>query len=372
MTALPQYDLLEAEGRYFDGEATTPREVIVKFGDASLMILDTHDMPVTHWPLATLRNVARGEGAMTLSPDRAGGERLVVDDATMIEALRSVCPELEIRKPIPRNRWRKFGIWAAAVIFAIYLIGFHLLPSLSNQIAELIPPDAEVAMGETMSVQFAQQVTGFQDPNFCATPEGTRALARLTARLEPAGGAHVSLDVKVLDHKAPNALALPGGHIILTSGLLALADTPEAVAGVLAHEIAHVVRRDPTRLTLQATGLGGILAVLRGDFTGAGATAAFSGALKERGYKPEVETAADAFAADLLARQGLPSTAFAEMFLRLAKKTETTTAHISHLALHGATHARATRAANLDTIGNAPFEPALSDQQWVALRGICR
>lgn len=372
MTALPQYDLLEAEGRYFDGEVAAPRDVIVKFGDASLMILDTDDMPVTHWPLATLRNVAGAGAALSLTPDQSGAERLSVDDPVMIEALRAVCPDLDARRPTPRKRWRKIAIWGAAALVSVYLIIFHLIPSLSDQMAELIPPDAEIAMGETMSDQFAQLITGFENPRFCTNPDGARALAHLTTRLTPSGGVHVPLTVRVLDHKIANAFALPGGQIIISRGLLTLATTPEEVAGVLAHEIGHVVNRDPTRLTLRSAGVAGILGVLLGDFTGAGATVLLSEALLSTGYQRDAERAADEFAIRLMAEKNLPTTPFAAFFLKLAKKTGETPALLTHLASHPDLRGRAANATAADTIGDNPFEPALSDQQWVALRGICR
>jgi Zn-dependent protease with chaperone function len=372
MTALPQYDLLEAIGLYFDGQVATPREVIVKFGDASLMVLDTNDMPVTHWPLATLRNVAGAGTALSLTPDQTGAERLSVDDPSMIEALRAVCPDLDAQRPIPRKRWRKIAIWGAAAILSVYLIVFHLIPSLSNQLAELIPPDAEIAMGEAMSGKFAQLITGFEDPNYCANPEGARALSKLTTQLEMEAGVHVPLNVQVLEHKMTNAFALPGGQIVITSGLLALADTPEEVAGVLAHEIGHVAHRDPTRLTLRSAGVAGILGVFLGDFTGAGATVALSEALLSTGYQREAEAAADEFAFELMMRQGLPTTPFASFFLKLGEQSGETPTLLTHLASHPDLKRRAAKATTADTIGENTFEPALSDQQWVALRGICR
>lgn len=375
MTALPQYDLLEAEGRYTPGDGGAQRDVIVKFGDASLIILDADDMPVTHWPLATLRNApdvrTDKADALTVTPDQAGAERLALHDPTMIEAIRTVCPELEAHKPPPRKRWRRVAVLGAAAV-AVYLAIFQLVPLLSNQMAELIPPDAEIAMGETMSIQFAREITGFDDPEFCAAPDGVRALAQLTSRLEDGAGAHVPLTVRVLDHDAANAFALPGGYIILFRGLLTEANTPEDIAGVLAHEIAHVVQRDPTRLTLRAAGASGMVGVLLGDFSGDHPTAALSEALLTSGYHESAEAAADDFTSDMLAQKGLPSAPFAAFLRKLADRRDAADSLTSHLANDRYVTERATKAAAADTIRDQPFEPALSDQQWIALRGICR
>ena len=95
MTALKQYQLLEAEGRYFDGKTAQPRDVVVKFGDASLMILDHDDMPITHWPLATLRSLGVADddprvnaqgGAIAIGhPLGMSGARLVMTAAYQLK-----------------------------------------------------------------------------------------------------------------------------------------------------------------------------------------------------------------------------------------------------------------------------------------------
>ena len=52
----------------------------------------------------------------------------------------------------------------------------------------------------------------------------------------------VAFQFQVLDMSAPNAMALPSGHIYISRGLLVLTNSEDEVAGVLAHEVAHVER----------------------------------------------------------------------------------------------------------------------------------
>jgi Zn-dependent protease with chaperone function len=63
----------------------------------------------------------------------------------------------------------------------------------------------------------------------------------------------------------PNALALPGGQIIVTDELVELAQTPDAVAGVLAHEIAHVEHRHGLRRLGRIAGLSAVVMLMTGD-----------------------------------------------------------------------------------------------------------
>ena len=60
----------------------------------------------------------------------------------------------------------------------------------------------------------------------------------------------------------------PGGRLVFFRGLLEEAENPDEVAAVLAHEIGHVVYRDPTRDALRSAGSLGVLGLLFGDFAG--------------------------------------------------------------------------------------------------------
>ena len=371
MTALKQYELLEAEGRYFDGKSAAPSEVIVKFGDASLMILDLQDMPITHWPLATLRSLGAEGPGLSLIPDFGADERLTISDDQMIDAIRAVCPKLERSEPVSRARWTRVAGWAALALGSLYMIIFHLLPALSDQLAELIPPDAEVAMGEEMVDEFAAILSGFKEPRFCSTPDGDRALQRMLSRVEAVTDVYLPLRVQVLDHEMVNAFALPGGQIVIFRGLIDKADSPEEVAGVLAHEIGHVVNRDPTRIALRSAGSAGLLGLLLGDFTGATVTVALSEALLRSGYQREAEAAADDFANAALSAQGLPTKPFAGFFLKLNEMSGDRPEFLSHLATHPDLSGRAANSLAADQIGDQPFTPAISDQDWVALQQIC-
>ncbi|MFV0475665.1 MAG: M48 family metallopeptidase [Pikeienuella sp.] len=332
----------------------------------------THDdMPIAHWSLAGLRNLGAGSEALSLTPDFESDERLTLDDPDMVAAIRQVCPSLDAPAPTSRSGWRRAGLWTVAALGSFYLILFHIAPALSDQLAELIPPETEVAMGEEMVEQFTTLLSD-GEPRFCTGGAGERALAKLTARISANANAHVPLTVRVLDHEMVNAFALPGGQIVIFRGLLRNAEGPEALAGVLGHEIGHVVARDPTRLTLRAAGTAGLIGLLLGDFTGATITVALSEALMQSGYQREAESQADDFAAKLLGDQGLPTTPFAGFFIQLKAEGGDVPALLTHLSSHPDLSGRAAAMRAADRIGDQPFEPALSDQDWVALRNICR
>ena len=86
MTALAKYAKLEAEARYFDGESAQPRDVVLCFGERSLVIMGFDETVLAHWPLASLRAVGlRRDSAVQLVPHHDSDERLILSDRQMLD-----------------------------------------------------------------------------------------------------------------------------------------------------------------------------------------------------------------------------------------------------------------------------------------------
>ena len=95
-----------------------------------------------------------------------------------------------------------------------------------------------------------------------------------------------------------NAFALPGGHIYVFQGLIDRAQSPDELAGVLAHEIGHVAHRDGTRTVLQTAGLSFLFGMMLGDFFGGGAVVIAAKTVLRSSYSRRVEAAADTYSVD--------------------------------------------------------------------------
>ena len=98
-----------------------------------------------------------------------------------------------------------------------------------------------------------------------------------------------------------NALALPGGVLVMTDALVALAE-PAAVLGVLAHELGHVQQRHATRVAVESALLGTAVALISGDPTSVLATVPV--ALATLSFSRGHELEADCYALGMLARAG--------------------------------------------------------------------
>lgn len=372
MTALERYARLEAEGRYFDGRSAVPRAVVVGFGKRTLTLY-AGGQAVAHWPLASLRALSpRGSDGITLAPSQEAEERLFLDDPIMAGAIREVCPDLH-RRSVGGRGLRRAGLWGVAAAASVVAIVFVLIPQLAERLAPMIPPERERALGDDVAEQLAWMLDagGRDDDGICRGDEGVAALERMTERLTRDVSLPYPIRVDVLDHEMVNAVAMPGGRIFLFRGLIDRAATPEEVAGVLAHEIGHVIHRDPTTGVLRAAGTAGIFSLVLGDVFGAGVIAAAGEAMLNASYQREAEARADAEAIAMLTDAGLPTTPFAAFFARLADQQGKTPALLGYFASHPALAGRAERARAANRVDAKAFRPVLEDRGWVALKAIC-
>lgn len=298
--------------------------------------------------------------------------RLFVDDREAMHILRRLAPGMRA-VPGPAGLSARIGKLAAGALAAVALIVFGLVPAMSNQLALLLPPRGEQALGAATFEQIRNALgrSGAPVP-ICEGEAGRAALDAMTRRLLPEPDLPYPLDVQVLRHPMINAFALPGGKVILFEGLIRAAGSPEQVAGVLAHEIGHVAARDPTRLALRSAGSVGVLGLLFGDFAGGAVILLATEHLIRASYSRRAEADADAYALGLLAQAGLPSAPFADFFLSIAEEEPAERGLIAHFATHPDPLGRAEAARAADALAGNRFVPVLSAREWEALRRICR
>jgi predicted Zn-dependent protease len=122
----------------------------------------------------------------------------------------------------------------------------------------------------------------------------------------------------VLEGDTVNAFALPGGHVFIYTGLLKQSQSPDEVAGVLAHELGHVVLRHHLRSALRSLGVGAVASALVGDSSGLAALlAAGSSELLDLAFSRDQEAAADAFAVSLSEKAGFDPLAVGRLLDRM-------------------------------------------------------
>lgn len=195
-----------------------------------------------------------------------------------------------------------------------------------------VPPKWEAELGEAIAA--GELTKKIQDP---VVTGAVAAIAdRLVSQLPP--GQPYDFAFHAVIDAEENAFALPGGQVLLTSALIAAAETPDEVAGVLGHEIQHVLGRHTFRRLAKELGLAFVFAVMFGD---AGVLAAGGKNLLGLSFDREQELESDRVGLRLAYEAGFEPGAMAGFFRRMQKSepadagTEKVMAMLSTHPAHG-------------------------------------
>ncbi len=112
-----------------------------------------------------------------------------------------------------------------------------------------------------------------------------------------------------------NAFALPGGYMVMTDELIALANNNDEIISVLAHELGHVKGRHALRQVLQGTVAGLVIIAVTGDVSSV--AAGLPALMMQMSYTRELETDADVFSLQSLKTACIPTKSFASILMRL-------------------------------------------------------
>lgn len=352
----------EFDARFFDGETAVAHRVRVQHDADALVIRDADGRELARWPIEGLRTVGDpGEdGAALLTCSGWSQARLVVDDEDVRIDLAAMVPRL---KRLGRRRrtgafsWAGLAIGAAAVIAA--LIG--AVDRLPGWAAPLVPQSWQRPVGDQVIASLAA------GHGFCDAAPGTTALNRLAARLVSAAGLSTPVSVRVIDRRDVNAFAVPGQQVGVFRGLIDEADDADEIAGVLAHEVGHIVHRHPVEGVLRQLGFSAVVRLLLGGApSGVEDTAAFGQMLVTLRYSRAAETQADGTALELLDRAGIDGRGLNRFLARLQGQGGSGNGVPALLLTHPPTAERLAATAKAAAGG-----PALSPEDWQALRHIC-
>jgi len=158
-----------------------------------------------------------------------------------------------------------------------------------RSLAERVPPDWERRFG---SAQVAEWRGEMELADYSNQVAQLTALAAPLLRVLPPG--HTEAKFFIVDDPTPNACALPGGFVMVNTGLIKLTDRPEELLGVLAHELAHVTQKHHVRKLISAAGPLVIFGVfLHSRDRLLNTVSQGSGVMVYQGFSKEYETEAD-------------------------------------------------------------------------------
>lgn len=213
-----------------------------------------------------------------------------------------------------RSRW--IGVGAVIAVVALVIGAIALVPTMLASSTATLPARIDRELGDAAMAQVELSGEELDDPVVLAFLRG------VVDRLAPSASRHdFELRVHLVESEQVNAFALPGGQMVVFTGLLRRAETPDQVAGVLAHEIAHVTLRHGIRNVAHRAGLVLAIQLLLGDASGWAELAGDAAVLAQsNGYSREQESAADAEGARMMIASGLDPEGMASFFRLLQEE----------------------------------------------------
>jgi predicted Zn-dependent protease len=131
-----------------------------------------------------------------------------------------------------------------------------------------------------------------------------------------------SINVHVVDNKEINAFAMPGRHLVVHTGLIEFADKQEEIAGVIAHEIAHIESGHVVKKLGKEIGLSILMNLTLGDIGGEVVRNALS-TITSTAYDRSLEKEADLKAVDYMVAAKMNPTYLASFLEKLDKQSQT-------------------------------------------------
>jgi beta-barrel assembly-enhancing protease len=211
-----------------------------------------------------------------------------------------------------RQRWvSRIGLWVMLVVAVVVMVGGYYGVVHGARVAiEAVPMSVDEQIGEaalpSVLSEFGQEIK---------SPKALDAVQGIVDRLAPHAAIQgVSYRVLLVDSEVVNALALPGGTILVFRGLIDEMDSTEQLSAVLAHEMSHVTLRHHLTQIARSVGIVAAVNIFIGDV--GGIVAIGSEVLKNaalNNYSQVQETEADLEGARMMNEAGIDPQAMIQM-----------------------------------------------------------
>lgn len=362
MSALSDQPLI-VHVRYFDGRTARVHCALLSFrGDRAVLSQDGGQV-LAEFDRASLVAIEDEHApvATTLTSRDQPGTRIVFDSADQARTvLWLLAPSSRSDRGIAAT-WPALAMWSIAALFVVAAI-YVIFPKLIGPITAMIPRTLEKRIGDGLMIEFAKRWP------MCDARAGRAALDEIVKRLAPSERGYGEFQVHVLSSPLVNAFAAPGNHIAVFSGLIERSRSPEEVAGVIAHEIGHHIKRHPMRGVVESVGASALMSAIFGGMTSE-AVSAWGASLYSLKFGREAEREADAIAADLLRVAGIGTDGLIRFFERAVAQSEGAQEGVfAYLTTHPSP---GERIEEVRRSASPMARQALSPESWTSLRAIC-
>jgi len=357
---------------YLDGRTATRHPVTLTVTPSTLLIVMA-DGSGRQWPYNQIRQTQgayRGEPVrLEFGPEPC--EALVVATPAVLTEIHAAAPGIapHLHDPAWRNT-RLHWTLGAALGMVLMLIGLYRwgIPGVASAAAPYVPVSWEESLGRQVVARLAPKNQQCRDPERLQKLD---QIAQTLAATRPASPYRITLSV--VDNPTVNAFAAPGGQVILLRGLLEQTNSPEELAGVLAHELQHVYQRHTTKSILEETAGTLLLTAVSGDLSG-GLAWAIEGAraMGALHYSRAHEQEADIEGLHMLQTAHLDPAAMMAMYGRMQQSDQSHHAPPEFLSTHPNMNDRLATLLALAAPPPSEPQPLLPGEDWPDIRSLCR
>ncbi len=301
---------------YFNGASSAAQPVMAVWNAAVRVLELRRESDVRSIPAADVR-IGDRLGCARRVIYLAGAGELHCDDHAAVDALASALGQGRAAAEVFRLESR-YSIALLALLLSLAVAGLGLrygVPAAAEHAVRLIPPSLEANIGARGLALLDELAFS---PSTLPVSRQDALRQRLAAACRLADCPAYRLEFRASERIGANALALPGGILVLTDAIVELARHDDELLAVLAHELGHVRHRHGLRQALSAAGVVLLSEVMLGDL---GGIADLSGGLPlvllQTGYTRSMEREADAHAMAWMLRACLPPHRFADILNRL-------------------------------------------------------
>ena len=364
---------LDWDAAYLDGRTAARRPASVHITRTGIDIALRESATRFFWPFREIRQTQGAYAGEQVRLERGGdlAEVLLVGDIGFLSAARAASPEAAHLHEPGRRRFRvglTFGALLAAVALAVGIY-YVAIPAFAGVAAARVPVAWEEKLGAAIVDHFAPPSRRCEDPARQARIDAI--VAQLTASVQPRP---YTFRITIVNSGIVNAVAAPGGHIIVFRGLLERTDSAEELAGVLAHEVQHVLHRHVTRAIFQQASTGVLMAALVGHVSGVVAYG-LQGArtLGDLQMNRAAESEADRDGMRLLQEAGIDTEGMITFFDKLSKyeREHGGDSLTRYLRSHPTTAERIATLRGLAAAAPRPERRLLGEDDWNNVKSLC-
>lgn len=305
-------------GKYYNGQSAMGIPVEIILSETHLSFVSMSELPGIRekisWEYKHIQSVGEPDKNQKFKV-----RNINVDDARLIfdyyPFLEEASKKISALNKIIHKRkgeGKKVALLVAATLLFVFVGGYFFIDVLPGVAITFVPQKWDQKLGNYVYDQI------INERQICKGKSGAKALNRFAKKLAKKANSSFDFEIVIYDSPEINAFALPGGKIVLFRGLIDFAKSGNEVAGVLSHEMAHVLKRHGMEAIVRHMGLTTLISLLVGDaggVTGLGAELGLG--LISMSYGREKEVEADESGRQLLMKNNFNVYGFKSFFARL-------------------------------------------------------